>query len=145
ENVAFPLRRHTQMSREEREKKARELLASVGMEDAISKMPSELSGGMQRRVGLARALALDPEMLLSDEPTAGLGPITASEIVDLIAEQKKKRDVTSIVVAHDIHSAKSFVDRMVVLNEGRIVVQGTYDELGRSRDEFVVRYLREAA
>jgi phospholipid/cholesterol/gamma-HCH transport system ATP-binding protein len=145
ENVAFPLRRHTKMNGAERVKKVRELLAAVGMEETISKMPAELSGGMQRRVGLARALALDPEILLFDEPTSGLDPITAAEIVKLIAEQKQKRGVTGIVVTHDIHSAKSFVDRLVVLNEGRIVMQGTYAELEKSRDAFVEQYLREAA
>ena len=108
-------------------------------------MPSELSGGMQRRVGLARALALDPSILLFDEPTSGLDPIMAKEIAELINRQKQQRKVTSIVVTHDLHNARSFADRLVVLNEGKIVSQGTYEELERSRDEFVVRYLRDAA
>src|SRR5262249_37089231 len=130
ENVMFPMRRHSKESDEERKHRAQELLTSVGMKnDDLGKLPSQISGGMQKRVGLARALALDPEMLLFDEPTAGLDPITATEIVDLIAEQKKKRDVTSIVVTHDIHSAKAFVDRLVVLNEGPLLVHGTYPQL----------------
>lgn len=145
ENVAFPLRRHTKLSGQEREQKVRDLLKSVGMEADLKKMPSELSGGMQRRVGLARALALDPEILLFDEPTAGLDPIMSAEIGKLISQQKQERNVTSIVVTHDIHNAKSFADRLVVLHDGKIVSQGTYEELGRSQDEFVVRYLRDAA
>ena len=145
ENVAFPLRRHTKLSDQERIQKVRDLLKSVGMEADLKKMPSELSGGMQRRVGLARALALDPEILLFDEPTAGLDPIMSAEIGKLISQQKQERNVTSIVVTHDIHNAKSFADRLVVLHDGKIVSQGTYEELGRSQDEFVVRYLRDAA
>ena len=145
ENVAFPLRRHTKLSEQERNQKVLDLLKSVGMEADLKKMPSELSGGMQRRVGLARALALDPEILLFDEPTAGLDPIMSAEIGKLISQQKQERNVTSIVVTHDIHNAKSFADRLVVLHDGKIVSQGTYEELGRSQDEFVVRYLRDAA
>ncbi|HEV8146460.1 MAG TPA: ABC transporter ATP-binding protein [Bryobacteraceae bacterium] len=145
ENVAFPLRRHTKLSDQERDQKVRDLLKSVGMEADLKKMPSELSGGMQRRVGLARALALDPELLLFDEPTAGLDPIMSAEIGKLISQQKQERNVTSIVVTHDIHNAKSFADRLVVLHDGKIVSQGTYQELERSQDEFVARYLRDAA
>ena len=145
ENVAFPLRRHTKMSDQERSQRVRELLESVEMEKELQKMPSELSGGMQRRVGLARALALNPDILLFDEPTSGLDPIMAKEIAELINRQKQQRKVTSIVVTHDLRNARSFVDRLVVLNEGKIVSQGTYEELERSRDEFVVRYLRDAA
>src|SRR6266481_6582113 len=97
ENVAFPLRRHSKMSNDQRNKHVRELLASVGMEKDSHKLPAQLSGGMQKRVGLARALALDPEIVLFDEPTAGLDPITAAEIGDLIVELKKQRKMTSVV------------------------------------------------
>ena len=145
ENVAFPLRRHTQLSDADRQNKVRELLSSVGLEKDLQKMPSDLSGGMQKRVALARAIALDPEVLLFDEPTTGLDPITASEIGQLILDLQKKHHMTSAVVTHDMHAAKKFSDRMVVLNEGIIRAQGTFEDLERSKDEFVVQYLREAA
>jgi phospholipid/cholesterol/gamma-HCH transport system ATP-binding protein len=145
ENVAFPLDRHTNMSESERKNRARELLSAVGMERDVEKLPSEISGGMQKRVGLARALALDPEILLFDEPTAGLDPITAAEIGKLILEQKDKRNITSVVVTHEIRSAKIFADRFVLMNEGKILADGAFDELRKSRNKFVADFLREAA
>jgi phospholipid/cholesterol/gamma-HCH transport system ATP-binding protein len=145
ENVAFPLARHTKMSESERKSRARELLSAVGMERDIDKLPSEISGGMQKRVGLARALALDPEILLFDEPTAGLDPITAAEIGNLIVELKEKRNITSVVVTHEIRSAKIFADRFVLMNEGKILADGAFDELRKSRNKFVADFLREAA
>jgi phospholipid/cholesterol/gamma-HCH transport system ATP-binding protein len=145
ENVAFPLARHTKMSEAERKNRARELLSAVGMESDVEKLPSEISGGMQKRVGLARALALDPEILLFDEPTAGLDPITAAEIGKLILEQKAKRNITSVVVTHEIRSAKIFADRFVLMNEGKILADGAFDELRKSRNKFVADFLREAA
>jgi phospholipid/cholesterol/gamma-HCH transport system ATP-binding protein len=145
ENVAFPLARHTRMSEAERKSRARELLSAVGMERGLEKLPSEISGGMQKRVGLARALALDPEILLFDEPMAGLDPITAAEIGKLIVEEQKKRNITSVVVTHEIHSAKIFADRFVLMNEGKILADGALDDLRESRNEFVAEFLREAA
>ena len=145
ENVAFPLIRHTQMSDSERKQRVLELLSQVGMDQDLRKRPSEISGGMQKRVGLARALALEPDILLFDEPTAGLDPITAGEIGDLILELKEKREITSIVVTHDVHGAKAFSDRLVLLNEGNILVQGSFPDLKKSRDKFVVQFLRDAA
>src|SRR5438270_7367694 len=120
DNVAFPLTRHTKMSSAERNNRAHELLADVGMDRDLGKMPSEISGGMQKRVGLARALALDPEVLLLAEPTAGIDPITAAEIGKLILELKQKRTMTAMVVTHDIRGAKVFSDRMVLIHEGNI-------------------------
>src|SRR5580692_10915582 len=142
QNVAFPLNRHADLAESERKDKVRDLLSSVGMnEEDFEKMPSEISGGMQKRVGLARALALDPEILLLDEPTAGLDPITAAEIGELIADLKKKRGITAVVVTHDIHGAKKFSDRLVLLNQGNIVAEGTFEDLGKVKDEFVTRFL----
>src|SRR6266536_681820 len=142
DNVAFPLSRHTKMSPEERNQRVHELLADVGMDRDRQKMPSEISGGMQKRVGLARALALDPEILLFDEPTAGLDPITAVEIGDLIVDLKRKRPMSAIVVTHDVHGSKAYSDRMLLLHEGNIVAQGSFDELQSSGDEFVARFFR---
>jgi phospholipid/cholesterol/gamma-HCH transport system ATP-binding protein len=144
-NVAFPLERHTRLSDAERHKKVEELLASVGMERDLAKMPSDISGGMQKRVGLARALALDPDILLFDEPTSGLDPITAAEIGELIVKLKKERNLASIVVTHDVHGAKSFADRVVMLRDGKVVIDGTFSEMEKSKDPFVVEFLKDAA
>ena len=144
ENVAFPLARHVKkMTAAERDCQVRELLASVEMDRHLDKLPSQISGGMQKRVGLARALVLNPEVLLLDEPTAGLDPITADEISTLILELKKKRKMTALVVTHDIRAAKLFADRLVFLHEGRVVAQGTFADLQKSRDPFVRRFLTE--
>lgn len=145
ENVAFPLRRHTRLSAQDLRNKVRELLASVGMERDLDKMPSDISGGMQKRVGLARALALDPELLLFDEPTSGLDPITATEIGALIVNLKKERNLASIVVTHDVHGAKTFADRIVLLREGKVVIDGTFHQLEESADPFVLEFLKDAA
>ncbi len=145
ENVAFPLRRHARLSAQELLNKVRELLASVGMERDLDKMPSDISGGMQKRVGLARALALDPQLLLFDEPTSGLDPITAAEIGELIVKLKKERNLASVVVTHDIHGAKTFADRVVLLREGKVVIDGTFHQLEESADPFVLEFLKDAA
>jgi phospholipid/cholesterol/gamma-HCH transport system ATP-binding protein len=145
ENVAFPLRRHTKMSASERQEKVRALLLSVGLDKDLEKMPADISGGMRKRVGLARALALDPEILLFDEPTAGLDPITAAEIGTLIQKQREERNVTSIVVTHDMHAAHHFSDRLVMLKEGSILLTGTFDDFRTSKDPFVAQFLSDAA
>ena len=113
------------------------------MEKDFTKLPSQISGGMKKRVGLARALALDPDILLFDEPTAGLDPITASEIEELILKLQEERKTASIVVTHDLHGAKTVSDRMALIHEGDIVIEGTFDELRKSDDPFVSRFLRE--
>ncbi len=145
ENVAFPLSRHSQLSATERKDRVDELLKSVDMQEGLQKLPSEISGGMQKRVGLARALALDPEILLFDEPTAGLDPITAREIGDLIVKLQRERQVSSIVVTHDVQGAKVFSDRMLFMNEGTVVAEGTFDELQDSGESFVAEFLKECS
>jgi phospholipid/cholesterol/gamma-HCH transport system ATP-binding protein len=141
ENVAFPLDRHSNLRRAERKDRIRALLATVGMEQHGKKLPSQISGGMQKRVGLARALALEPELMLFDEPTAGLDPITAGEINQLILDLQEKHKITSIVVTHDIRGARTVSHRLVLLKEGNIVAEGTFEELKKNPDAFVVRFL----
>jgi phospholipid/cholesterol/gamma-HCH transport system ATP-binding protein len=145
ENVAFPLVRHANISEEERKQRVRELLDGVGMSKDLEKMPSAISGGMQKRVGLARALALDPDILLFDEPTAGLDPITASEIGQLVVDLKRRRKIALVVVTHDVRGAKVFSDRVVLLSEGKIVAEGTFADLEKSRDPFVARFMGDGS
>ena len=141
ENVAFPLRRHTDWPDSKIRDTARAKLADVGLDDAYDKMPAELSGGMKKRAGLARAMALDPKILLVDEPSAGLDPITAREIDDLLVDLKKK-GATIVVVTHNIPSARHIGDELAMLHEGRVVVRGTAEELDKSDDELVRAFMR---
>jgi phospholipid/cholesterol/gamma-HCH transport system ATP-binding protein len=144
ENVAFPLRRNAEMKDAERTDRVRELLARVGMQQDRKKMPADISGGMKKRVGLARALALDPEIMLLDEPTAGLDSITASEINELIRELQKERHVSSLVVTHDMRSVETVADRVAMLNEGSIVIEGTLEDLKQAHDPFVSKFMNES-
>jgi phospholipid/cholesterol/gamma-HCH transport system ATP-binding protein len=145
ENVAFPLRRHTTLSRAERLERVHQLLGSVGMDRDLDKMPSEISGGMQKRIGLARALALEPTIVMFDEPTTGLDPITAAEIARLIVELRDTRHITSIVVTHDLHTARTIADRLIVLDGGKALFDGTFEEFDRSEIPFVAQLLKDAA
>lgn len=138
ENLAFPLlRHHKELSEEDIERAIKETLASVGLLEAIDKMPSELSGGMRKRVGLARTLILKPEILLYDEPTTGLDTITAKEISELIIHIQKKYKTTSIIITHDMACAKFTSDRIVILKDGIIHAEGNYESLEQSGDEWV--------
>jgi phospholipid/cholesterol/gamma-HCH transport system ATP-binding protein len=145
ENVAFPLKHNTSMPESERRDRVSELLKSVGMEGDLKKMPCDISGGMQKRVGLARALALDPDILLLDEPTAGLDPITSGEINELILKLQKEHAMVSIVVTHDLQSAKTIAGRLALLNEGNIVIEGAFADLEKSDDKFVADFMRRGA
>jgi phospholipid/cholesterol/gamma-HCH transport system ATP-binding protein len=145
ENVAFPLEHHRRdLSKSERSDRVRQLLVEVGLDGDIDKMPSDISGGMQKRVGLARALALEPEILLLDEPTAGLDPISSGEIDELILKLQRERRMASIVVTHDLHSAKSIASRLALLNEGDVVIEGTFEDLQRSDIVFVKEFLQQS-
>ena len=144
-NVAFPLEHHRRnMSRAERADRVRKLLAEVGMEGDLDKMPSDISGGMQKRVGLARALALDPEILLLDEPTAGLDPISSGEIDELILKLQRERQMASIVVTHDLHSARTIANRLAILDQGNVVIEGSYKDLQQSEIGFVKEFLKQS-
>jgi phospholipid/cholesterol/gamma-HCH transport system ATP-binding protein len=137
ENLEFPLRSTRFSKKEELDDLVLEALENVGLENAIEKMPSELSGGMRKRVGLARTLMLKPEIMLYDEPTTGLDPITSREISELIMEVQKKNGTASIIITHDIACAKITANRLIVLQNGVFAAEGTYEELERSEDEWV--------
>jgi len=137
ENLEFPLRDLKSMSRADKEALVIEVLQNVGLENAIDKMPSELSGGMRKRIGLARTLILKPEIILYDEPTTGLDPITSNEISKLILEVQKKYNTASIIITHDIECARITSNRMIILKDGVIFAEGTYKQLSESKDEWI--------
>jgi phospholipid/cholesterol/gamma-HCH transport system ATP-binding protein len=145
ENVEFPLKRQTKMPLEERREKVKQLLTAVNLERDLDKLPSEISGGMKKRAGLARALALDPEIVFFDEPTAGLDPISASEIGQLIRDLSKQRGTTSVVATHDIHGVRCFSDRAVLIDKGKVLIDGTFADLQNSKDPLVAQFLADAA
>jgi phospholipid/cholesterol/gamma-HCH transport system ATP-binding protein len=138
ENLEFPLKRQLKiLSNEEIDSLVREALENVGLSDAINKSPSELSGGMRKRLGLARTLILKPEIMLYDEPTTGLDPITSKEISKLILEIQKKYNTSSIVITHDIDCAKITADRIIVIHEGVCAAEGSYSDLEKSTDVWI--------
>jgi phospholipid/cholesterol/gamma-HCH transport system ATP-binding protein len=142
ENVAFPLRRHTKLRDAEIRAKALDLLGQVGLGDEYDKMPADLSGGMRKRAGLARALALGPAILLADEPSAGLDPVTAAEIDALLVDLKRQSQTTLVVVTHNIPSAKAIGDEFVFLHEGRVLEHGTAADLERSASPLVQQFMQ---
>jgi phospholipid/cholesterol/gamma-HCH transport system ATP-binding protein len=138
ENLAFSLKRVLGVKDEaEIETRSKEVLESVGLSDAIDKMPSDLSGGMRKRMALARTLIAKPEIILYDEPTTGLDTITSKEISELILDMQKKYQTTSIIITHDMPCAKITADRIEVMNNGEFVAEGTYAQLEKSDDAFV--------
>lgn len=141
DNVAFPLREHTTMNDAEIKSRVNEVLNMVDLPDAGQKMPSELSGGMKKRVGLARAIVLGAKMLLCDEPTSGLDPIRSRDISDLIKTISRKIGCTTIITSHDIENALRIADKLILLNEGRIAAIGNAADLRASQDPFVVEFL----
>ena len=138
ENLDFHLSRgFKDLSVDERNEQIEKALDDVGLLDAIDKMPSELSGGMRKRVGLARSLILKPEIMLYDEPTTGLDTVTSREISELILAMQKKYKTTSVIITHDMPCAKLTSDRVVVFKDGVIIAEGSYDELEHSKDKWV--------
>lgn len=137
ENLAFPLRDSKAISEEEKIRLIDEALVNVGLEGTMDKMPSELSGGMRKRLGLARTLILKPEIILYDEPTTGLDPITAKEISNLMMDIQKKYNTSSIIITHDMACAKITADRMIVFKDGLIEVEGTFKELKNSKNPWI--------
>ena len=142
ENLEFPLRDLKSKPQKEIDELVVEALTNVGLEEAIDKMPSELSGGMRKRVGLARTLILKPEIILYDEPTTGLDPITSREISQLILDIQKKYNTASIIITHDIECARIAANRIIMIKDGISVAEGTYKELSDSKDEFVRSFFK---
>ncbi len=145
ENVAFALMRHGKIKENEAKEMAVEKLRMVGLVGVEDLMPSELSGGMKKRVGLARAIAHAPEILLYDEPTTGLDPIMADAINDLIIEMKQKLSVTSVAITHDMHSAYKIADRIAMLYKGTIIEIGTPDEIKNTANPIVRQFITGSA
>ncbi len=141
ENVGLPLEELSDKTDKEIATIIDQKLELVGLEDARDKLPSELSGGMQKRVGLARALAMEPELVLFDEPTAGLDPITTETIDDLIIQLREMQEVTSIIVTHEMESAFAVATRMAFLDEGKIILEGTPDEFRHSATPIISKFL----
>lgn len=142
ENLEFPLRDLKSKPKEEIDALVIEALKNVGLEEAIDKMPSELSGGMRKRVGLARTLILKPEIILYDEPTTGLDPITSKEISHLILDVQKKYNTASIIITHDVECARITSNRIIILKDGKTVAEGTFKELSESKDEWVRSFFK---
>ncbi|MFY8068650.1 MAG: ABC transporter ATP-binding protein, partial [Flavobacterium sp.] len=138
ENLEFPLRRiRKELSQSEIDAKVTETLANVGLEDVLNKMPSELSGGMRKRISLARTIIVDPEIMLYDEPTTGLDPITAEEISELINDIQKKYKTASIIITHDMECVRTVANRIIMLKDGDVYKEGSLSEFENSTDSYV--------
>ncbi|MBA2612083.1 MAG: ATP-binding cassette domain-containing protein [Bacteroidetes bacterium] len=143
ENLEFPIQRKSKgVKEEELDKLVKEVLENVGLINTIDKMPAELSGGMRKRISLARTLILKPELILYDEPTTGLDPITSREISELILEIQNKYKTSSIIITHDIKCAQITANRIMVINNGEFIAEGTFDELQNSKDEIVSSFFK---
>jgi phospholipid/cholesterol/gamma-HCH transport system ATP-binding protein len=145
ENLEFPLRRHSKKFGEkiDTEKLVLEALGNVGLANTVDLMPSELSGGMQRRVALARTLILQPKIILYDEPTSGLDPITAKEIILLMQDIQKKYNTSSLIITHDVDCARVIADRMILLIDGTNYAEGTFKELATSKDPKIMAFFKQ--
>lgn len=141
QNLEFPLRRiRKELNESQIAEKVQEVLANVGLPDTADKMPSQLSGGMKKRIGLARTIIVDPKILLYDEPTTGLDPITSDEISQLMNAVKKQYKTSSIIITHDIACVKTVADRIIMINDGVLFKEGTYHDFTTSKDPFISSY-----
>jgi len=144
ENLEFPLTRILKIKdQQEIDKRVEAALESVGLLDSIDKLPSDLSGGMRKRAGLARTIVVDPEIILYDEPTTGLDPITSREISELILSIQKKNNTSSIIITHDMECARLASDRVVIMNDGVYIAEGTFAELHKSKDKIVSAFFTD--
>ncbi|OFZ04653.1 MAG: ABC transporter ATP-binding protein, partial [Bacteroidetes bacterium RIFOXYC12_FULL_35_7] len=143
QNLEFPLRRiNKDLKQQEIDEKVLTVLDNVGLADALDKMPSQLSGGMRKRISLARTIIADPKIMLYDEPTAGLDPITSDEISSLINEVQKKYKTSSIVITHDIECARTTANRILMLQDGVVYKEGTLEEIEKSDDPFIKSFFK---
>lgn len=144
ENLEFPLTRILKIKdQKEIDDRINEVLEGVGLPDAIDKLPSDLSGGMRKRIGLARTLIIKPEIMLYDEPTTGLDPITSREISELILNMQKKYKTTSIIITHDMECARITSDRVVIMNDGEYIAEGTFESLQKSKNEIARDFFKD--
>lgn len=143
ENLTFPLKKVLKIKdKAEIKNRCIEVLKAVGLEDAIDKMPADLSGGMRKRMGLARTLIVKPEIILYDEPTTGLDTITSKEISQLILDMQEQYDASSVIITHDMSCAKITADRVLILHDGKCIAEGTYEELENSEDTFIRSFFK---
>jgi len=145
DNVALPLREHTRLSEKDVHERVQAKLGLVGLAEFAEYYPNELSGGMRKRAGLARAMVMDPPLLFCDEPTSGLDPVTAAELDQLLLELKRRFDMTMVVVSHDLDSMRTIADHVLVLGSGRVLFQGGLAELEATQDEYLRRFLDRRA
>jgi phospholipid/cholesterol/gamma-HCH transport system ATP-binding protein len=146
ENLEFPLTRVLKLTDQaDIDSRVEEVLGAVGLADAADKMPSDLSGGMRKRAGLARTLIIKPEIMLYDEPTTGLDPITSREISELILDMQKKYKTTSIIITHDMECARITADRVVIMNDGEYIEEGTFDGLKKSNNKIVQSFFKDVS
>lgn len=144
ENLEFPLTRVLKIKDQaELDKRVEEVLDGVGLMDAIDKLPSDLSGGMRKRAGLARTMIVKPEIMLYDEPSTGLDPITSREISELILNMQKKYKTSSIIITHDMECARITADRILIMDNGEFIAEGSFDELRRSKNEIVASFFKD--
>jgi len=143
QNLEFPLRRiKKNLSQKEIDEKVKEVLENVGLSDALDKMPSQLSGGMRKRISLARTIIVDPKIILYDEPTTGLDPATSDEISSLINDVQKKYKTSSLIITHDIECARNTADRVIMLHDGEVYKEGKLAEFEKSNDELIKSFFK---
>lgn len=143
ENLEFPLSRiKKDLNKQQRQEKIEEVLENVGLADALNKMPSQLSGGMRKRISLARTLVVNPSVMLYDEPTTGLDPVTSDEISSLIMDIQQKYKTSSIIITHDIKCAKHTANRLIMLSEGKVYMEGKLEDFENSKDELIYSFFK---
>lgn len=143
QNLEFPLQRIKKgITQDEMDVKVKEVLENVGLADAVDKMPSQLSGGMRKRISLARTIIVDPKIMLYDEPTTGLDPVTSDEISSLIIEVQKKYNTSSIIISHDIRCARATANRVIMIHDGMVLMEGKLEKFENSKDKLIQSFFK---